>query len=185
MGNNVLVNGRTWVHSGSGGVVNTVDVCRTPSGKGTDDVPYNNVAVSADASGTARSITINGCPVCTVGSVFGKSIGDEAGRKGGILSGTTGGAAELLSGSPNVLAEGLPVVRMGDMAVSNNQNTPPVPIQQAGGTPPPPPARPPRRILSRTKASIGSCWIQSSMGLTILARSSRPKKAALWLTPYP
>ncbi|RFA27223.1 hypothetical protein CAI21_15360 [Alkalilimnicola ehrlichii] len=134
---NVLINGRSAVHAGSGGVVTTVDVCRTPSGKGTDDIPYTNVAQSADAGGTASSVKINGHPVCVRNSVFSKSMGDEAGRKGGIVSGTTQGQAEFVTASPNVFIEGVPAVRMGDMMVSNNRNTPPEPLQQPGGTPPP------------------------------------------------
>ncbi|RFA24302.1 hypothetical protein CAI21_22205 [Alkalilimnicola ehrlichii] len=97
---------------------------------------YANVAQSKDAAKTAGTVKINGHPVCTKASVFSKSTGDEAGRKGGVLSGTTQGQAEFLTASPNVLIEGEPAVRAHDLMVSNNQNTQPAPLMQPSGTPP-------------------------------------------------
>ncbi|RFA24306.1 hypothetical protein CAI21_22200, partial [Alkalilimnicola ehrlichii] len=107
------------------------------SGKGTTDILYANVAQSKDAAKTAGTVKINGHPVCTKASVFSKSTGNEPGRKGGVLSGTTQGQAEFLTASPNVLIEGVRAVRAHDLMVSNNQNTPPAPLMQPSGTPPP------------------------------------------------
>ncbi|RFA24132.1 hypothetical protein CAI21_22665, partial [Alkalilimnicola ehrlichii] len=63
MAGKVLINGRSAVHAGSGGILQTDDICRTPSGKGTTDILYANVAQSKDAAKTAGTVKINGHPV--------------------------------------------------------------------------------------------------------------------------
>ncbi len=132
----VLINGRTAVHKDSGGVLNTVDVCLTRVGNSVVPIPYPNVAQSKDATNTASSVFINGNPACTKDSTFAKSRGDEPGNKKGIKSGTKGGEASFIMGSSNVFIEGVPAVRAMDMMVSNNQNTPPMPLMQDMGLPP-------------------------------------------------
>lgn len=127
---NILINGLTAVHAGSGGILVTSDICKTPPF--CQPVPFSNVAMSSDATGTASSVVVNGNPVCHVASTFAKSSGDEAGSCGGIMSGTIAGMAEFITFSPNVFIEGQPAVRQGDMMVSNMRNTPPAPIQQPG-----------------------------------------------------
>ena len=117
-------------------VLNTIDVCETPSGKGCKTVVYGNVAQSADAAKTAGTVFINGHPACTKDAIFAKSSGDEAGRCGGIRSGTIKGKAEFITGSNSVLIEGIPAVRQFDLMVSNNRNTPPAPLMQSGGARP-------------------------------------------------
>ena len=129
---NVLINGRTAVHAGSQGVLTTVDVCLTKIGKAVVPIPYTNVARSADAAKTASTVFINGHPVCHQESIFAVSTGDEPGNRKGIRSGTIKGKAEFVSGSSNVFIEGLPAVRQGDMMVSNNCNTAPMPLSQPG-----------------------------------------------------
>lgn len=42
------------------------------------------------------------------------------------------GMAEFISSSTNVFIEGMPAVRQGDLMVSNNKNTPPMPLVQPG-----------------------------------------------------
>jgi hypothetical protein len=132
---NVLINGRTAVHADSGGVLTTVDVCWTRIGKVTVPIPYTNVARSADADKTASTVFVNGQPICHKDSIFSKSTGDEPGDRKGIRSGTIAEKAEFITGSPNVLFEGIPAVRQGDMMVSNNCNTAPMPLSQPGATP--------------------------------------------------
>jgi hypothetical protein len=51
---------------------------------------------------------------------------------GGVISGTVKGMAEFITASPNIFIEGIPVVRQNDMMISNNKNTPPMPLQQPG-----------------------------------------------------
>jgi uncharacterized Zn-binding protein involved in type VI secretion len=132
---NVLINGRTAVHAGSEGTLVTVDVCLTKIGKPVVPIPYTNVARSADAAKTASTVFINGNPVCHQGSIFSKSTGDEPGDRKGIRSGTIKGKAEFVSASSNVFIEGVPAVRQGDMMVSNNCNTSPMPLSQPGAPP--------------------------------------------------
>ncbi len=134
---NVLINGRTAVHAGSGGTLTTVDVCLTKVGKPVVPIPYTNIAKSSDAAKTAGSVMINGNPVCTKSSIFSKSTGDEPGDHKGISSGTIQGKAEFITASPNVMIEGVPAARQGDMMVSNNKNTAPMPLAQGGASKPP------------------------------------------------
>ena len=132
---NVVINGRTAVHAGSGGVLTTSDVCKTPSKCRPRN--YTNVAVSEDAAKTASSVFINGNPACHSQSIFSKSTGDEPGTCGGVKSGTIKQKAEFVTYSNNVFIEGFPAVRQFDLMVSNNRNTPPAPLMQPGaGTPP-------------------------------------------------
>ena len=132
---NVVINGRTAVHAGSGGVLTTSDVCKTPSKCRPRN--YTNVAVSEDAAKTASSVFINGNPACHSQSIFSKSTGDEPGTCGGVTSGTIKQKAEFVTYSNNVFIEGFPAVRQFDLMVSNNRNTPPAPLMQPGaGTPP-------------------------------------------------
>ncbi|ABA90064.1 protein of unknown function DUF4150 [Syntrophotalea carbinolica DSM 2380] len=132
---NVLINGRTAVHAGSRGVLTTVDVCLTKVGSSVVPIPYTNIARSADAAKTASTVFVNGNPVCHQKSIFAVSTGDEPGTRKGIRSGTIKGKAEFVSGSSNVFIEGIPAVRQGDMMVSNNANTAPMPLSQPGAPP--------------------------------------------------
>ena len=136
MANNVIINGRTAVHAGSQGTLNTIDVCLTPSGNSVVPIPYPNVARSTDADKAAESVFVNGNPMCHIKSVFKKSTGDQAGSRKGVVSGKIKGEASFLSASANVFAEGQPVTRAMDMMVSNNKNTPPAPLMQAVSMPP-------------------------------------------------
>lgn len=129
---NVLINGRTAVHARSGGVLTTIDVCWTKIGKPVRQIPYTNVALSSDAAGTASSVLVNGHPVCHLDSNFAKSTGDEPGNRLGVVSGTIKGKATFISASANVFIEGVPAVRQGDLMVSNNMNTAPMPLVQPG-----------------------------------------------------
>jgi uncharacterized Zn-binding protein involved in type VI secretion len=128
----VTINGRTAVHAGSQGTLTTVDVCWTKVGKPVVPIPYTNVARSADAAKAAGTVFINGNPVCHQKSIFANSAGDEPGTRKGVVSGTIKGKAEFVTGSPNVLIEGIPAVRQGDLMVSNNGNTSPMPLSQPG-----------------------------------------------------
>lgn len=126
----VLFNGRTAVHVGSDGTLTTQDDCYT--GPERQVVTYQNIAKSKDAANTAKTVFINGHPVCHKESYFSKSYGSEAGDGGGVKSGTICGKAEFVTSSSNVFIEGIPAVRQGDLMVSNNRNTPPAPLQQKG-----------------------------------------------------
>lgn len=132
---NVVINGRTSVHAGSGGVLQTVDVCKTP--RRCRPQTYTNIAQSSNSAKTAGSVIVNGNPACNKDSIFAVSTGDEPGSCGGTSSGTIKQKAEFITFSNNVYIEGKPAVRQNDLMVSNNRNTPPAPVQQPGAGQPP------------------------------------------------
>ncbi len=134
---NVLINGRTAVHARSGGVLTTIDICWTKIGKTVRQIPYTNIATSSDAAGTASSVLVGGNPLCHLASNFAKSTGDEPGNRLGVVSGTIQGQATFISASSNVFIEGVAAVRQGDLMVSNNRNTSPMPLVQPGASPVP------------------------------------------------
>jgi uncharacterized Zn-binding protein involved in type VI secretion len=137
-GSNVLINGRTAVHADSGGTLNTVDICKTKKGKKCKPVVYNNVAKSGDTANAASTVFINGQPACHKSADFARSKGDEPAKcGGGVRSGTIKQKAEFITASNNVFIEGKPAVRQMDLMVSNNRNTPPMPLMQAGAGKPP------------------------------------------------
>jgi hypothetical protein len=118
MGGPVRVNGREVVTAKSGGVSFAMgDVCTVPDGGG--PVPFVNVAVSADAAGGARNVRVNGVPVVLAKSTFARSSGDEPGKDGGVISGTTQGAAQFANYSYDVRIEGQPVPRAFDPMIHN------------------------------------------------------------------
>ncbi len=132
MSNTTLVNGLSPVTAGSNGILMTgPDVCKTTCGPATVPIPYPNMAQSADLANGSTSVTIDGNPVCLESSELSTSTGDEAGNQKGIISGTINGIALPKISSPTVFIEGKAVVRNTDMFTSNEDNTPPAPIQQA------------------------------------------------------
>jgi len=135
MSGNITFNGRTAVHAGSKGVLTTVDICGVPPF--CTNVAFTNIAKSEDAADTSTTTFVNGNPICNAKSYFAVSSGDEAGTCGGVNSGTIKGKAEFLTFSSNIFDNGIPVVRAGDMMVSNNRNTPPAPLMQPGAGMPP------------------------------------------------
>lgn len=126
----VLINGRSAVHTGSNGTVTTQDDCYT--GPQQQIVTYQNIAKSKDAQNTAKTVFINGQPVCHKKSYFAKSYGSEAGDGGGVKSGTVCDKAEFKTASSNVFIEGVAAVRQNDLMISNHGNTPPAPLIQKG-----------------------------------------------------
>ncbi|WP_084649467.1 DUF4150 domain-containing protein [Saccharospirillum impatiens] len=167
MSNNVLINGRTAVHAGSNGTLNTIDVCLTPSGNSVVPIPYPNVARSADTDKGAESVLINGNPACHIKSVFKKSTGDQPGNKKGVMSGTTKGEASFVSSGFDVLIEGQPAVRAMDMMVSNKKNTPPAPLMQAIGMPPlPTQVAAPEAAEAQWQDKVG-VYVQGEPGQTL------------------
>lgn len=135
MGVTVGVNGRTVVHSDSGGTtIIFPDVCKTPSPAGPIPIPYPNTAKSSDTADGSSSVKMDGNPIMLQGSNFSTSMGDEAGTAGGgIVSNTTKGKAEFVNYSFDVKVEGKSVPRQLDPMIHNklsSPNTPPSPLLQ-------------------------------------------------------
>ncbi|MGE3919677.1 MAG: DUF4150 domain-containing protein [Gammaproteobacteria bacterium] len=89
---------------------------------------FTNVASADDAVQTAKTVFVAEKPLCHKNSYFSKSFGDEAGDLLGLNSHTIQGKATFQTASPNVFIEGIPAVKLGDLMVSNNANTPPTPV---------------------------------------------------------
>jgi hypothetical protein len=145
MGVTVGVNGRTVVHSGSGGTTIVFpDVCKTPSPGGPIPIPYPNTARSADTADGSSSVKMDGNPIMLQGSNFSTSMGDEAGTAGGgVVSNTTKGKAEFVNYSFDVKVEGKSVPRQMDPMIHNKMsspNTAPSPLLQ-------PPLVPMQRVV--------------------------------------
>ncbi|NMR26335.1 DUF4150 domain-containing protein [Pseudoalteromonas sp. NEC-BIFX-2020_015] len=135
-GQNVLINGRTAVHQDSGGKLMTIDVCLTTVGPSVIPIPYPNKAQVSDITDVSSSVKVNGNGAANVKSTFTQSSGDTPGDKKGIISSDNDGEAEFILGSFNVLIEGKPAVRQGDLMISNSKNTPPMALMQSGGPAP-------------------------------------------------
>ena len=118
----VAVNGLTLCHKHSDGWVRSTlpDVCKAPVAP----VPFTNVAFAKDlADGTTTVFSHGGAMNGVKGSRFSKSIGDEPGVGGGVISGVNLHEATFLSWSPNVFMEGRPVTRLTDRMLLNKGNT--------------------------------------------------------------
>ena len=145
MGVTVGVNGRTVVHSSSGGTtIIFPDVCKTPTPGGPVPIPYPNTARSSDTADGSSTVKMDGNPIMLKTSNFSTSMGDEAGTAGGgVVSNTTKGKAEFVNYSFDVKVEGKNVPRQLDPMIHNKMsspNTPPSPLLQG----PLPPALEPR-----------------------------------------
>ncbi len=120
----INVNGLTLCHKGSGGIShNTLpDVCKTP-GQGIP-VPYQNEAYSSDlVGGTTTVFADGGNSIAKFGSEFCKSIYDEAGSMGGVVSGTNKAEADWISHSFDVFFERQAACRLTDKLFMNHRNT--------------------------------------------------------------
>lgn len=120
----ININGLTLCHKGSGGIShNTLpDVCKTPP-FGTP-VPYENEAYSADLiKGTTSVSADGGNMIAIVGSQFARSVFDEPGAMGGIISGTNMAETDWISHSFDVFFEKKPACRLTDKLFMNHRNT--------------------------------------------------------------
>jgi len=121
MPSTVHANSRSVVHKGSKDVhLVTPDVCLTPPIP--LPIPYPNIGLSADTTNGATSVLVEGQMPMVQSAFYPKTSGDEAGVKGGVISGTVMGKAEVLLCSFDVLIEGQGVFRVGDPMFHNNKN---------------------------------------------------------------
>ncbi|VAW64470.1 hypothetical protein MNBD_GAMMA11-557 [hydrothermal vent metagenome] len=125
MAHDVFTNGRSNIHKGSGdkAVAGAPDVCKTPIGSAVVPIPYPNISQSSTLKKGSLSVKINGKPACLEKSTFDSSSGDQAGRLGGIISGTTGKETRFISSSFDVQIEGQNAVRHADATTHNHGNT--------------------------------------------------------------
>lgn len=117
-------NGLSLVHKGSDGVSTATlpDVCKTPPGP--VPVPYPNISFSKDlAKGTTTVFADGGNPCANLGSEFSRSIGDEPGVAGGVISGVNMKESTWITYSFDVKLEGKNACRLTDKKFQNHMNT--------------------------------------------------------------
>ncbi|EGE4660856.1 DUF4150 domain-containing protein [Salmonella bongori serovar 48:i:- str. 94-0708] len=120
----ININGLTLCHKGSNGIShNTLpDVCKTPPFG--VPVAYENEACSADlVKGTVSVFADGGNMIANMGSQFARSVFDEPGSMGGVLSGTNKAETDWISHSFDVFFEKKPACRLTDKLFMNHHNT--------------------------------------------------------------
>jgi len=123
MAQTTFANGRGIAHKGSGGLSMVFpDVCLTKVGKPIVPIPYPNIGKSSDTVDGPGSVTFDGKMPMVKGAKYAKSMGDEPGTKGGIISGSNKDECEFLLYSFDVKVEGKNICRMGDMLLHNKKN---------------------------------------------------------------
>jgi hypothetical protein len=101
------------------------DVCKTPSPAGPVPIPYPNIAMLTNASGSTVStkVKILNKEVATQKTEISMSTGDEAGSAGGgVISNKIKGEAKYKTGSSKVKAEGQKIVYVTCMVGQNGSN---------------------------------------------------------------
>ena len=96
----------------AGGVVQGMpNVCLTPAPPAPPvPVPYPSMGKLAEASGAVEKVEVQNKPTITEGSKIPSTLGDAAGKNGGVVSGTTGDAAAPKTFSSKVTLAGKKVV---------------------------------------------------------------------------
>ena len=119
----INVNKLSLCHKGSDGltIATLPDVCLTPPGV---PIPYPNIAFSKDLADGTTTVFADGGNSCAIRpSIFSKSIGDEPGTMGGVVSGTFMKEASWLTFSADVKIEGQAACRLTDKMLQNHGNT--------------------------------------------------------------
>jgi len=141
MADNVFINGRAAIHSGSAGKsIAFPDVCLCPPTPpaGPIPTPLPNTAQAMDLQGGATTVTIEGNPVAHAQSFIAKSTGNEVATStgGGVITHMVQGMAYFQTFSMDVFIESQPAVRHMDLLTHNHMakmpgNTPPAPWMSA------------------------------------------------------
>jgi uncharacterized Zn-binding protein involved in type VI secretion len=105
-----------------GQAMGTPDVCKTPSPGGPVPVPYPNIAMVAQASKTSTKVKFGGKAVVTTKSEVPRSMGDEAGTVGGVISNVNMNKVTFKKGSSKVKIQGQPCVYHTAMTAHNGAN---------------------------------------------------------------
>lgn len=100
------------------------DVCKTPAPPpvGQVPVPYPNTAMLNQATNTSTKVKFVNKEVLTLKSKIPKSMGDEAGTLGGLISGMNMGEAQFKKGSSMVKIEGQPCIHLTSLTAHNGTN---------------------------------------------------------------
>ena len=99
------------------------DVCLTPADPLPPvPIPYPNLAQSSMAVKSVATVLFAGSPAHNLSTMIPLTSGDEAGVKGGVVSGTNMGASRHTKGADAVLVGGAPVTRLTSPTSQNNGN---------------------------------------------------------------
>jgi hypothetical protein len=141
MADNVFINGRAAIHSGSAGksiAFPDVCLCPPPPPSGPIPTPLPNTAQAMDLQGGATTVTIEGNPIAHAKSFIAKSTGNEVATStgGGVITHVVQGMAYFQTFSMDVFIESQPAVRHMDLVTHNHMammpgNTPPAPWMSA------------------------------------------------------
>ena len=169
MGDTGFINGRAAVHKGSAGkAIAFPDVCLCPPGPpaGPVPVPLTNTVQAKDLAGGAPTVSIEGNPIGHRDSYFATSTGNEVAQStgGGVITHVVQGKAYFQTFSNDVLIEGKPAVRHGDLLTQNHMmqipgNTPPS-VWMSTVSPGSPPVTPQK---SSKTLNEGKDWIEIEM----------------------
>jgi hypothetical protein len=113
--------------NGGGTCLGAPDVCKTPAppppvGPGQIPVPYPNNGMLNQATGGSTKVKIVQKQALTIKAKIPKSMGDEAGTLGGIVSGMNMGEIQFKKGSSMVKVEGSPIVHLTSVTSHNGTN---------------------------------------------------------------
>ena len=108
---------------GGGQCMAVPDVCNTPAPPaGPIPIPYPNTAMVAQASKTSTKVKFVNKEVVTTKSEIPRSMGDEAGTAGGVMSGRNMDKVTFKKGSSKVKIEGQPCVHLTSTTGHNGSN---------------------------------------------------------------
>ena len=131
----LFVNGRRVITKAPGAIVRSKSKNYT-SPKRLFAKDYENICKSEDLENCCEDVKVDGYAVATLDSFFPQSYGDEAGSGGGVKSGTINGKGVFKTASPDTFVSSVdgsicnvPIIREGDLVVSNNGNCEPAPIE--------------------------------------------------------
>ena len=99
------------------------DICLTPAPPAPPiPTPYPNIGMVNQAKGTATKVKFAGKEVVTKKSKIPRSMGDEAGVNGGIISGMNMGPVQFKKCSSKVKAQGQEVAHLTSITGHNGTN---------------------------------------------------------------
>ena len=110
--------------TGGGTCMGAPDVCKTPQPPpvGMAPIPYPNNGMLNQATGASTKVKFVNKEVLTLKAKIPKSMGDEAGTLGGMVSGMNMGEIQFKKGSSMVKVEGSPVVHLTSVTSHNGTN---------------------------------------------------------------
>jgi hypothetical protein len=109
---------------GGGQCLAAPDVCKTPVPPpvGQAPIPYPNTGMLNQAQKTSTKVSFASKEVVTINSEIPRSMGDEAGVAGGVVSGANMDKVAFKLGSTRVKVEGHQVIYLGSVTSHNGSN---------------------------------------------------------------